>query len=235
MQRLRAKAEEDRRRKEAQDAEEAERKRKELVVLAEQAADERRRCMEQQIEATRRRAEKEAAEAEAERLREESEAERLREYDAKRRRAAEADEAAQTSQREAKAALEAERLRAKLEKEHLRFVRDAEDEQARSDRVRTEDKSSVLLQQSLDLMAKSHKELEKADQLRARAKARFDRKVAREKLVAENVGRGMSHVDIDTSDDSDFEATVRLSGEVQKLEATGWIEQIRSMWLHQLC
>ena len=233
MQRLRAKAEEDCRRKEAQDAEEAERKRKELVVLAEQAADERRRCMEQQIEATRRRAEKEAAEAEAERLREEAEAERLRDYDAKRRRAAaEADEAAQTSQREAKAALEAERLRAKLEKEHLRFVRDAEDEQARAGR---EDKSSALLKQSLDLMAKSAKETEKANQLLAKAKARLDRKVAREKLDAENPRRGMSEVDIDTSDDEDFEATVRLSGEVQKLEATGWIEQIRSMWLHQLC
>ena len=37
------------------------------------------------------------------------------------------------------------------------------------------------------------------------------------------------------SDDEDFESTVRVSAEVQKLEATGWIEQIRSMWLHQLC
>ena len=92
-----------------------------------------------------------------------------------------------------------------------------------------------MLKQALELKASSEKELEKANHLRAKAQARLDRRVARERLVLENPGRGISEVDIDTSDDEDFESTVRVSAEVQKLEATGWIEQIRSMWLHQLC
>jgi hypothetical protein len=92
-----------------------------------------------------------------------------------------------------------------------------------------------MLKQALELKASSEKELEKANQLRAKAQARLDRRVDRERLVLENPGRGISEVDIDTSDDEDFESTVRVSAEVQKLEATGWIEQIRSMWLHQLC
>ena len=92
-----------------------------------------------------------------------------------------------------------------------------------------------MLKQALELKASSEKELAKADQLRAKAQARLDRRAAREKLLAENPGRGLSEVDIDTSDDEDFEDAVRTSAEAQKLEATGWIEQIRSMCLHQLC
>jgi hypothetical protein len=92
----------------------------------------------------------------------------------------------------------------------------------------------AMLRQALELKASSGKELAKADQLRAKAQARLDRRVAREKLLAENRGRGFSEVDIDTSDDEDLQAAVRTSAEVQKLETTGWIEQIRSMWLHQL-
>ena len=170
---------------------------------------------------------------------EEEEAERLRENEAKRRRAAAASEAA----------LEAERLRAKqlsrdreaeAEKkieEQLRRDREAEAERARSVKTRTEDKASAMLKKVLDLEASSEKQREKADQLRAKAQQRLDRRVVREKLAAENPGTfsGISEVDIDTSDDEDFESTVRVSADVQQLEATGWIEQIRSMWLHQLC
>ena len=92
-----------------------------------------------------------------------------------------------------------------------------------------------MLKQALELKASSEKELEKANHLRAKAQARLDRRVAREKVRAENPGRCLSEVDIDSADDEDFEDAVRTSAEVQKLEATGWIEQIRSMWLHQLC
>ena len=148
-------------------------------------------------------------------------------------------------------ALEAERLRAKqlsrdreaeAEKkieEQLRRDREAEAERARSEvaRARTEDKAAAILKKVLELKASSAEQRVKADQLRAKAQQRLDRRVVREKLAAENPGTfsGISEVDIDTSDDEDFESTVRVSADVQQLEATGWIEQIRSMWLHQLC
>ena len=169
----------------------------------------------------------------------EAQARQVRESDLKRRRAAEAREASEIVRREeeeAEAVLEAQRLRAKHKlDEQLRRDREAAAECARFNRARTEDKAIAMLKQALELKASSEKELEKANQLRAKAQARLDRRVARERLVLENPGRGISEVDIDTSDDEDFESTVRVSAEVQKLEATGWIEQIRSMWLHQLC
>jgi len=149
------------------------------------------------------------------------------------REAAEAEQAAQAARLRAKEeeaataraaarakmereAAEAEQLRVKQEQgaaaqQGLDFIR------ARS--IRSSEKAKQMLEQAQRLQADSEEQKAKAERLRAKCQERAERRAARLSKLETNPA-SCTEVDLDTSDDEEFEAMLRCSSEVQRLEAT---------------